>query len=239
MPVMSTRLGMVGLSLILSLSACKKSEPVKLPAAPSALAKPAAPVPGAAAMPARPPLPKAADMKPLLTEDKIARFAVYTRAMSANYGLAMDMGLSAFNKAGTDRKKVEKAVTADDRYAQIAAAGKAALEKAGLTYDEMTKLTQVLTPYYAKIFATSRLFGKPTDAKPAAEAAEPPKPGSPEAMRLKRQEERAAQIETWRKEISDQYGTDALETIKKHEPEFLEITEKMMASATGSSGKKK
>jgi hypothetical protein len=224
--------------------ACKKDEARKPPAEPPSPTQPmgnttAVKAREGAALPSRPTPPNLGDVKALLTEDKLARFVTYQKQLASVSSEAMGMGMSAYQKAGTDQKKLEKAVVADDRFAKIAAASKAALEKSGLTQDEVSKLTTVLTPYYARIYAMSNLFGKPADAKVAEAKGEQPKPGSMEAARLKAQEGRMERLETTRKEFADQYGADALERVKKHEPEFMAINEKMMGAAMSAFGNKK
>jgi hypothetical protein len=194
-------------------------------------ATPGMPTPG---MPAGPgmsagPTLSPAEAKALLTEEKISRFATYQRMMSSVSKDAMGMGMKAIEKGGTDQKKVEKAATSDQRFGKVADANKAALEKSKLSQNDVSKLNQVLSPYYGRIYAMTRMFGKAPDAKPA----EAPAPGSMEAARLKAQEGRELRVETLRKEFGGQYGADALELVRKHEPEFMEITGKMMSGAMG------
>jgi hypothetical protein len=225
-PAMCKRSLLVCLFLVVATFACKKNEPGKT-AAEAMTRKPAAPSPGAMAM--RPPQPKPEEVKGLLTEEKITSFLTYQKEIAAVTSEAMGMGMSAVAKVGTDQKKLEKEVTKDDRYAKIAAASKTALAKSGLTQDEMVKLTQVLSPYYARVYATAHFLRN----NPPTAGAEPPKPGSMEAARLKSQEQRMAGLETSRKEFGERYGAAALELVKKHEPEFVEINKKMMAAAFG------
>jgi hypothetical protein len=222
---MHNRSMLVCLFLVASF-ACKKNEPSKT-AVEAMTRKPAAPPPERMTM--RPPQPKPEEVKDLLTDDKLKSFLSYQKEIAAATSEAMGMGMSAVAKVGTDPKKLEKEVTKDDRYAKIAAASKAALAKSGLTQDEMVKLTQVLSPYYARVYAAAHFLG----SNPPTAGGEPPKPGSMEAARLKSQEQRLASLETSRKEFGDRYGAAALELVKKYEPEFVEINKKMMAAAFG------
>jgi hypothetical protein len=224
--------------VLATLSAACKNEAAK-PAAPTAppaapAVKPAAPAPSAAptaaAVPGAAAAPVAADVKALLTEDKVARFATYQKEISAVTAEAVGMGMKAYQKAGADQKKMEKAIAADDRTAKIAAASKAALDKSGLTQDEVTRLSQVLTPYYARAYAMEQMFKPKGTAK---------KPAGANDIMAKIHEGQMAQLETARKEFSDKYGADALAVVRKHEEEFMAINEKIMGAAMGALGGKK
>jgi hypothetical protein len=219
----------VCLFIVASSPACKRNEP-DTPAAPAPrpMGRQSAPQrPSLGMMPMRPPLPKPEEVKGLLTEDKVTRFLTYQKEKLSLGSEAMGPGKT--EKDGPDHNRLEK--TKEDRYAKLAAAAKAALAKSGLTEDEMRKLTQVLSPYYATAYAMRSLPEKPDTAN-----AEPPKPGSMEAAMLKGREMRKARLESARKELADRYGADVLELVQKHEPEFMEINKKMMGAAVGVMG---
>ena len=223
---------MLCLFLVPAFLGCKKAEsPKASPPPPAAKAPPPRP---AVATPTRPGGPSAADMKSLLTEDKITRFATYQKEVSAVTTEAVGIGLSAYQKVGTDQKKMEKAVAGDDRTAKIAAASQAALRKSGLSQDEATKLSQVLLTYYSRLYAMERMFAGSGGAKATGN-----KPGPIEEAMAKVQKDEAVNAEAVRKEFGERYGEDALALVKKHEPEFFAITEKMMSAAMGAMFKKK
>jgi len=89
--------------VLLCLVGCKKGEvakPAALPASPVlGAAKPASPI----APPAASPVDVAA-VKPLLTDDKLSRFAVYQREMLAVTSETMGVGMQAFAKAAPTRR---------------------------------------------------------------------------------------------------------------------------------------
>ncbi len=215
---------LVACLLLVPLFACKKESPT--PASTPAAAQPAAQAP--AAPPAAAP---GDDVKALLTEDKITRFATYQKEISAVTSEAVGAGVAAYQKGGGDQKKFEKAVAADDRTAKIAAASQAALEKSGLSQAEVSRLTSVLTPYYAKAYAMTEMF-KGDDSKDK-------KPGSVEDVMAKVREEQKGKVEAMRKEFAAKYGEDALALVRKHEPEFFALNEKIMGAAMGAFMKKK
>jgi hypothetical protein len=215
--------------------ACKKqeaAEPAASPVPPPLASAKAPPPRPPFARPARPTGPSPTEVKPLLTEDKVTRFATYQKEISTMTTEAVGVGLSAHRKAGTDPKKLEKAVVADDRSATLAAASQAALKKSGLTQNEVTKLTQVLTPYYSRLYALERMFGRSGgDETPAK------KPGAIAEAMARVREKRAARAAAVRQEFSERYGEDALALVKQHEPEFFAINEKMMNAAMGAMAK--
>jgi hypothetical protein len=219
--------------IVLGLLACNK-EPAKPVAPPAAAPAAAAPVPTAVAPAAAP--AKAGGAGVVLTEDKITRFLTYQKEISAVTAEAVAVGVGAYQKAGTDQKKFEKAMGQDDRIAKIAAASKAALEKSGLTQEDVTKLTQMLTPYYARVYAMQMMLGGMAGGKAKAEgkkAGDGKSPTGLEAALDKMHEGQSAQLEKTRKDFAEQYGQPALEVAQKHEPEFMVLNEKMMNAAMG------
>lgn len=179
--------------------------------------------PAAAALPSLDPT----EAKALLTEDKLGRFAAYQKTISSLTGDGMGMGMQARTKTG-----MQGAASADDRSAKLAAARKSALDKSGLTQDEIGKLTQLLTPYYARVRAMERLFGK-TAATKGEQSQPAPPAGSMEAARLKAQDDQRAQLEAMRREFAMQYGAKALELVKKHEPELASLDHQTAGAAMG------
>ena len=221
MPAMSRRLSLIACLLAASILSCKKAEPPK-PAAPAQpMARPTAPLAPAAAPP-RPAMPDEKAAKALLTEDKIARYLVYQNEMLPTTREAMNMGMRAFGKAGTDQKKLVKEATADKGYAKIAEAGRAALAKAGLTESEMTTLARALSPYIASALTAELFARKPKDQTGKATEA-PPNP----------------RLAAARKEFADKYGAEALAVVQKHEAEFIDINRKIMGQAMGAMADKK
>ena len=225
--------------VLLCLAGCKKGEvakPAVLPASPVlGAAKPAAPL----SMPAAAPADVAA-VKPLLTEDKLSRFAVYQREMLGVTGETMGVGMQAFAKGGTDQQKFQGAMEADSRTAKIADASKAALEKSGLTPDEMAKLSRVAMRYFAHAYALSEAAKKLDGYRKKIDEAKNngKQPGVVDVAMEKAYSGQAAQLEVLRKEFATQYGPEALALMQKHEPEFFAINQKMMSAAMGAMMKK-
>ena len=225
--------------VLLCLAGCKKGEvakPAALPAPPVlGAAKPAAPLSPPAASPV-----DVAAVKPLLTDDKLSRFAVYQREMLAVTSETMGVGMQAFAKGGTDQKKFQGAMAADNRTTKIADASKAALEKSGLTQDEMAKLMRVATRYYAHVYALQQAAGKVEGLRKKIDEAKTSgkQPSVVDVAMEKAYSGQAAQLEVVRKEFATQYGPEALAVMQKHEPEFLVINEKMMGAAMGAMMKK-
>ena len=89
----------------------------------------------------------------------------------------------------------------------------------------------MLTPYYAKAYAMTEMFKK-DDSKGA-------KPGPIEEAMAKVREEQKGKVEAMRKEFAEKYGADALTIVRKHEPEFFVLNEKIMGAAMGAFMKKK
>ena len=228
------RLTRASACIVLGLFACSK-EPAKPVVPPPLAAPPAAPAVPAANVP-RPTVAGDGSGQAVLTEDKISRFLTYQKEISAVTAEAVAVGVGAYQKGGADQKKFEKAMGQDDRTAKIAAASKAALEKSGLAQDDVTKLTRVLTPYYARVYALQMLLGGMGAGKAKAEgkkAGDGKSPTGLEAALDKMHDGQSAQLEKARKDFAEQYGQAALELVKKHEPEFLVINEKMMNAAMG------
>ncbi len=216
----------------LGLFACKQqpkpAAPPVAPVLPPALASSVPPAaPGAPA--------KVEGAEAVLTEDKVTRFLTYQKEMMAVTSDAVAAGANAYQKGGADQKKFEKAMSADERTAKIAAASKSALEKSGLAQEDVGKLSRVLTPYYARVYASQMVIGKAGDKKPAA--------GKPldaiAAAMEKAREGQSARLAMERKTFADEYGQAALDLVEKHEPEFLPINEQMMNAAVSGLMKKK
>ena len=226
--------------LLLCSVGCKKGEvPKPIPVS----APPASPVARTPGSESRPKLAALSpdEAKTLLTDDKLSRFATYQKEMLSVTGDSVSVGMQALAKGGTDQKKFQGAMAADDRSAKIAATNQAALEKSGLTQDEATKLSRVATAYYARVYifrdAASKveeLHKKIDDAR-----ANGKQPSPVDTAMEKAYSGQAAQLENLRKEFAAQYGPQALALMQKHEPEFLAINEKMMGAAMGAMMRKK
>jgi hypothetical protein len=185
------------------------------------------------ARPMRPPAVDVADAKVLLTDDKLSRFATYQKAMLPFMGDATGMGMSAFQKGGTDQKKFQGAMAADERAAKVAAAGKAALEKSGLTQEEVSKLSRLVMSYYARNYAMQDAVKKAEEvrAKIADAKSHGKEPSPVDTAMEKMYGTQLTRLESGREDFAAQYGKDALALVKKHEPEFLVINEKIMGAA--------
>jgi hypothetical protein len=178
--------------------------------------------------------------KALLTEDKLSRFATYQKEMLSVTGDAVGIGMQAYAKAGTDQKKFQGAMAADDRGAKIESATKAALAKSGLTQDEMLKLSRVASRYYAHTYALQDAADKVGELrKKIAEAKSKGKEPSPvDTAMEKAYSGQADRLEAVRKDFAARYGAQALAVLQKHEPEFFAMNKKMMDSALGAMRRK-
>jgi hypothetical protein len=227
----------VGALLLTSLSACKKNEPAQPPIAPPVAPRPPVPPPP----PAPAAAPSADEMKALLTDDKLARFATYQREMLPGVGDAVGAGFAAYQKAGADVKKLQGEMAGDGRTAKVAATAEAALAKSGLGQDEVNKLSRVVTAYYARTYAMQDAVKKAAEVRAKLEAAKATgKTPSPVDIALdKVYSDQLGRLEAARQEFGEHYGEDALAAVKKHEPEFHAINEKMMGAALGGLAGKK
>ena len=227
------------LFLLLCFAGCKKGEgpkPAAVPPSPASSAGHAPPF--VAKLTAA--VAEVDAAKALLTEDKLSRFATYQKEMLSVTGDAVGVGMQAYAKGGTDQKKFQGAVAADDRSAKIESATKAALAKSGLTQDEMMKLTRVATRYYAHAYALQDAADKVGELrKKIAEVKAKGKEPSPvDTAMEKAYSGQADRLEAMRKEFAAQYGAPALALMQKHEPEFFAINKKMMDSAMGAMRRK-
>jgi hypothetical protein len=224
----------VGFFLVLCSVGCKKGEePKPIPV----LAPPASPVARTPGSESRPKLValSADEAKTLLTDDKLARFVTYQKEMLSVTGDTVGVGMQALAKGGTDQKKFQGAMAADDRSAKIAATNQAALDKSGLTQDEATKLSRVATGYYAHAYAVRQAAKKVDDLRKKIDEAKlsGKQPSVVDMAMEKAYSAQAGQLEMLHKEFAAQYGPDALALMQKHEPEFFAINEKMMGAAMG------
>jgi hypothetical protein len=239
MPAMKNRTTTAWVFLLLCFAGCKKGDAPKPAAARVSPASSAARAPvfvsrlEAAAVDAE-------AAKALLTEDKLSRFATYEKEMLSVTGDAMGVGMQAYAKAGTDQKKFQGAMAADDRSSKIEAATKAALAKSGLTEDEMKKLSHVATPYYAHAYAMQDAIGKVDELRKKIEEAKAKgkEPSPVDTAMEKAYSAQAARLEKVREEFAGRYGPPALAAIRKHEPEFFAINKKMMDAAMGAMKRK-
>jgi hypothetical protein len=239
MPAMKNRSTTAWVFLLLCFTGCKKGE------GPKPAAVPPSPASSAGRAPAFVSKLEAAQAdadatKALLTEDKLSRFVTYQKEMLSVTGDAVGVGMQAYAKGGTDQKKFQGAMAADDRSAKIASATKAALEKSGLTQDEMMKLSRVATRYYAQVYAMQDAVGKVEELrKKIDEAKAKGKPPSPvDTAMEKAYSAQADRLEKIREAFAGLYGPQALALIRKHEPEFFAINKRMMDSAMGAMRRK-
>jgi hypothetical protein len=233
MPAMAKNLIVACCSLLVLLGACKKSEPVKAtsPGGTPMDRRPTPPIPPPPSSLA----PSAAEAKLLLTEDKVSRFITYQKEMVAATADATGLGLAAYQKGGADQKKFENAMAHDDRATKVAAAGKAALEKSGLAQDEMTRLSRVLMPYYARIAALQDSGKKSEEVQAKIDEAkrQGKEPSPVDTAMAKVFSDQKARVDSIRKEFSTKYGEDGLALVQKHEADYLPIHAKMMSAAMG------
>jgi hypothetical protein len=236
---MKHRIATACVFLLLCFAGCKKGEGPKPAAVPPSPASSAGRAPAfVAKLTAAQAEEDAA--KALLTEDKLSRFATYQREMLSVTSDAMGVGMQAYAKGGTDQKKFEGAVAADDRSSKIEAATKAALEKSGLTQDEMMKLSHVATRYYAQAYAMQDAVGKVEELRKKIDEAKAKgkQPSPVDTAMEKAYSAQAARLEKIREDFGARYGKQALALIRKHEPEFFAINKKMMDSAMGAMRRK-
>jgi hypothetical protein len=242
MLAMKTQSKIACVFVLLCLAGCKKGQvptPAAAPAPPGmGAARPTMPM-SRPAMPAMSP-GDVAEVKALLTDDKLSRFAVYQKEMLSVTSDTMGVGMQAFAKGGTDQRKFQGAMAADNRTAKIADASKAALEKSGLTQDEMAKLMRVAPRYYAHVYALQQAAGKVEGLRKKIDEAKASgkQPSVVDVAMEKAYSGQASQLEVVRKEFAMQYGPEALALMQKHEPEFFTINEKMMGAAMGAMMKK-
>jgi len=220
--------------LLLCFAGCKKGEDRKVIAVPPSSVAPAARTPGATMRPTAPVVDVEA-AKALLTEDKLSRFATYQKEMLSVTSDAVGVGMQAYAKGGTDQKKFQGAMAADDRTNKVAAKSQDALAKSGLTQDEMIKLTHVVTRYYGRAYVLQDAANKLADLRKKIDEAKAKgkEPSVVDTAMEKAYSGQAAQLEATRKEFAAQYGEPALALMQKHEPEFFAINQKMMGAAMG------
>jgi len=174
--------------------------------------------------------PPVAEAKALLIEDKLRRFATYQAAMVAATADATD--LDRADQRG-DAQKRDGAVAADQRAARLAALNQAALAKSGLSQDDATKLSRLVTPYYGRMFALQDRLKRSAEIHGRVEEAnangKQPNPADVAMDRMHR--DLSARLEAVRKDFGERYGEEALALVRKHEPDFLPIHEKMVGPA--------
>lgn len=144
-------------------------------------------------------------MKDLLSEDKLARFATYRKEMLPVAGGAVGAG-----------------------------SRQAALEKSGLSQDEVYKLNRVVTPYYARTYAVRDAVQRAAEVRAKIERAkaegDTPSPIDIAMDRLYGGQ--LARLEVLRKDFATDYGEDALTVVQKHESDFHAIHERILGAAT-------
>ncbi|HEY3352228.1 MAG TPA: hypothetical protein VGQ83_03200 [Polyangia bacterium] len=170
-----------------------------------------APPPAIAAEPATPP-PSAAPAS-LLTEAKVRGFIVYQREISGAGGDA----IAAFGPAAARAKGGPGGMGPSAATDRLAARSEAALRKSGLTQEEVTALSGILTPYYSK-----RVRAR--DAQKAL--AQSKSGGVMDSMYRKR----LADAEQARTDFSRTYGAASLAAVERHEAEYHVIAQAMVDS---------
>lgn len=209
------------LSLCALVGACKKKEAAPPVTGPSATERPIPPPPAAG--------PSLAEAKLLLTEDKLTRFLRFQTELVAANAEATKLALAAQQAAGSAPKKVEQAMTADNRAERLAEANKAALAGSGLSQDEANRLSRILTPYYGRLFAMHSGLSRTVEMR--ARAAEAAARGASDKTMEKLQAEQAARMDAIRKDFGERYGTEGLALVQKHEADFFPIHEQMLGPA--------
>ena len=221
----------LALALCLALFACNK--PAETPTGtPPAAPEVAAVAPDAAA--------PAASGAQLLTDDKLARFAVFRRetlSMTADVmGMAMGAGVKAMGSDPTqvDQKKFEGEMAKDDRLKAIEEKNNAALTKAGLTQSEVAALTQLTTEYYTKAMmaadAKAQLVG--IQERIATAKAKKKQPGIMDTSMQKSYEDQVSEFEAFKKGFGTKHGAAVLAAMEKQEPEFIKINQEMLGALT-------
>jgi hypothetical protein len=177
----------------------------------------------------------------LLTDDKLGRLAIYQQEILGVAAQAVGMAMDAYGKAGTDQQKFESAMSADARVKAVEEKNAQALAKSGLTQEEVNRLMSAVTEYYAKGFALRDAVNNLDEVRRRLAAAKAkgmaPNPfdTSMEAAYVKQTQ----RLDELRKSMESNYGTAALEAVKRHEEQFFAINEKIMATAFGPHGDKK
>jgi hypothetical protein len=160
-----------------------------------------APPTGAPPAPGAAPAPPAA--KTLVTAEKIKAFIIYQREISQAGGLVA----GTFGRAATGGRPGG----GDPGVRALAARGQAALAKSGLTQQEATALSGILTPY----------FSKRVRARAARAALAGSKPGAGHTL----YQQRLAEGDQARAAFAAAHGRAALAAADSHEQEYAAIME--------------
>jgi hypothetical protein len=188
-------------------------------------ARPAAPPPAPVA-------PANRDAKALLSDEKaVAGYAAYQKAMAPYAKDAMEIFSSAYQKGGSDARKLEEAAKADPRVVAYNQRNDEALAKAGIRQSEVSTFASALTPYLTRVYLAR-------DSMNAAVAAQKKKvSGQPlgigDEVALKMGADAAEKLKAAREEFVTRYGTSALEVVTRNEPALLEAQDAMMKGALG------
>jgi hypothetical protein len=209
--------------LCVGVGACKKHPPAK-PAAPAISPMTQRSNPSSARLPPLTP----AEVRALLTEDKISRFAIYQMERMRTIDDVAPPTPATAPKGQTAAPKPQDPTAAGERRANPAAARQAALAKSGLSEEEAAKLNQLLRAYYTSLFHMQLAIKRDEESRTAREAANAKsrKPGADDhgLSNLRRDQEKL--IAAMRREFAARYGDDALKLVQKHEPEFATINER-------------
>jgi hypothetical protein len=206
------------LLLLAALAACSRSS------------EPAAPRPPAVAAPMAPSAPAFRDARALLSDEKaVAGYAAYQKAMAPYAREAMEIFASAYQKGGSDHRKLEEAAKGDPRIAAYNQRNSEALAGAGITQGEMQTFASSLTPYLTGVYLAR-------DSEQAAAAAEKKKAaGQPlgigDEVALKMGASAAAKRKEAQEEFVAKYGPAALAAVTRNEAALLEAQDAMMKNA--------
>jgi len=187
--------------------------------------RPAAPSPAPAA-------PVNREARALLSDEKaVAGYAAYQKAMAPYAKEAMEIFASAYQKGGSDARKLEEAARADPRVVAYNQRNDEALAKAGIHHSEVSTFASALTPYLTRVYLAR-------DSVDAAAAAEKKKAsGQPlgigDEVALKMGADATEKLKAAREEFVAKYGAAALEAVTRNEPALLEAQDAMMKGALG------
>jgi hypothetical protein len=226
----------------LACSGKKEAPPASAPAAPPTASAPAP----------RPAAP-AADFAKAMTEDKLARLLAFEQEiLPLTREVVGGMGRVA-RAAGGDAKKVEGAISRDERMKQLSEQISAAQAKHGVTQQDQALFATATTDLLVKeMFATSArkqlaenepkkeawakaeaaYEAKHKDDPRAAPYAFTAKKGTAPLMDVVEQQlrEQIAEAEAARKAFAEKNGQEALDRLAPFIPRFVEVREQQMAA---------
>jgi hypothetical protein len=170
-----------------------------------------------------------------LTDEKLAKFAVYDREMLPTLALGKEISDKLRAANVKDPEGMRKAVQGDDRFRKIQAARVEAQRKSGLTTGEIGGLTLVVSDYYGKRYALQRaekklleVRGRLSEAKAGGKLPNPIDV-SMELTLVGERDRRKAELD---RTVAG-YPPEARKVLDKHEAEFIAIMEARLDVSLG------